>query len=77
MHDDIQIKKRSVCISGHATSVTIEDKFWLELKNISKEKKVSINAIISEIDELNNGNLSSAIRLYILDYLKQKINNQH
>ncbi len=76
MSEYTQIKKRSICISGHATSITIEDEFWIELKKISKEERVSINILISEIDKNNSGNLSSAIRLYILDNLKQKLTQQ-
>lgn len=63
------LKKRSVNIAGHATSVTLEPEFWDILVNITEKRAVSINALISEIDETRNGNLSSAIRVYILKYL--------
>lgn len=65
-------RKRSVKISGHATSVTLEDEFWAELIRLSKERAISINALISEIDETRKTlNLSSALRVYILNDLKR------
>jgi len=73
MPDNIQIKKRSIFISGHATSVTIEDEFWNELKNIAIKEGVSTNSLIAEIDKQTNGNLSSAIRLFVLKNLKQSL----
>ncbi len=67
------IKKRSVIISGHSTSVTLEAPFWDALRSISREKDVSINHLISDIDNKNNGNLSSAIRIYVLQDLQSKL----
>ncbi len=69
------MKKRSITISGHSTSVTLEDEFWAALKNIAKMQKRSLNAIISEIDKArsdNAPNLSSAIRVFILGELQRK-----
>jgi len=63
---DSNIKKRSIIIDGHATSVSIENEFWLELKKIAKRKHVSLNSLIKEIDHDRKGGLSSAIRLYVL-----------
>jgi len=71
--DDIQIKKRSVCIAGHSTSLTIEDEFWDLFKDIAQRRKTSINALISEIDEHNTRNLSSAVRVYVLKDLEQRL----
>lgn len=73
MPDDIQIKKRSVCIAGHSTSLTIEDEFWDLFKDIVQRRKTSINALISEIDERNTRNLSSAVRIYVLKDLEQRL----
>lgn len=73
MPDDIQIKKRSVCIAGHSTSLTIEDEFWDLFKDIVQRRKTSINALISEIDEHNTRNLSSAVRIYVLKDLEQRL----
>lgn len=64
------VVKRSVRLSGHATSVSIEKPFWDILKNIAKKNGQSINQIIGEIDDARSVNLSSAIRLYILHQLK-------
>ena len=65
--------KHTVKVNGHDTSVFIEEEFWLELKHISKLKKKSISVLISDVDKnKKTQNLSSAIRLYILNHLKNK-----
>ncbi|MBL42284.1 MAG: aryl-sulfate sulfotransferase [Rhodospirillaceae bacterium] len=66
------IKKKSVNISGHRTSISIEEQFWQVLKEISEYKKKSINSLIFEIDKKRNinTNLSSAIRLFVLNYIR-------
>ncbi len=63
---DNTIIKRSVSVSGHATSISIESAFWNILKDIAKEEEKSINHIISQIDDSRSGNLSSALRVYVL-----------
>lgn len=67
------MKKRSVRISDHPTSITLEDPFWDSLILIAKERGQSLNTIITEIDE-NRGsdNLSSSIRIFILNHYKTK-----
>lgn len=66
------MKKRSVKIAGHATSITLEDEFWHELRAIADTEKKSLNTLISEIDNnRQTENLSSAIRIYILKNLTQ------
>lgn len=60
------MKKRSVKIAGHATSVTLEDEFWEALGEIAAKRGVSLNHIIAEIDAGRSGNLSSAIRVFVL-----------
>lgn len=65
------MNKHTVKVNGHDTSVFIEEEFWLELKHISKLKKKSISVLISDVDKnKKTQNLSSAIRLYILNHLK-------
>jgi|TARA_B110000881_G_C18543715_1_gene499965 predicted DNA-binding ribbon-helix-helix protein len=60
-----------VKVNGHDTSVFIEQEFWIELKNISKLQKKSISRIVSNVDKnKKTQNLSSAIRLYLLNHLK-------
>ena len=67
------MNKHTVKVNGHDTSVFVEEEFWLELKHISKLKKKSISVLISNVDKnKKTQNLSSAIRLYILNHLKNK-----
>ena len=63
------IGKRSLVIDGHRTSVSLEDAFWRRLRAIAKERGVSLNRLVAEIDHDRDGNLSSAIRLFVLDTL--------
>ena len=66
-------RKRSVLIAGHyiTTSVSLEDDFWAALKEIAEARGVSLNRLIAEIDRERGGNLSSAIRLFVLHNLKE------
>jgi predicted DNA-binding ribbon-helix-helix protein len=64
--------KRSVVIAGHATSVTLETEFWDELKAVAEARGVSVNQLVAEIDSGRSGNLSSAIRVFVLIELKRK-----
>lgn len=63
-------RKHSVTIAGHPTSVTLEPAFWQALRKIASEKGLSINALVSHIDEQRSGNLASALRVYILTYYR-------
>lgn len=66
------MKKRSVNILGHQTSITLEDEFWDELKGIARSKNISMNMLIAQIDaQKRSKNLSSALRLFVLGELKQ------
>ncbi|MBR6730396.1 MAG: ribbon-helix-helix domain-containing protein [Alphaproteobacteria bacterium] len=67
------MKKRSLLIMGHATSISLEDEFWESLKEISVEKSQSIQELIEQIDLTRTSNLSSAVRLFVLNHLKQKL----
>ncbi|MDD4556715.1 MAG: ribbon-helix-helix domain-containing protein [Alphaproteobacteria bacterium] len=66
--------KKSVVIAGrHETSISLEDAFYAELVAIANKKNLSINQLVTKIDEEREvENLSSAIRLYILNYLKEE-----
>ncbi len=66
MISNIKLKKYSVTLWGHRTSVTLENIFWQELKKIALQKKVSIAKLIQEIDDERGNNLSSAIRVFVL-----------
>jgi predicted DNA-binding ribbon-helix-helix protein len=61
-----EIVKRSVRIAGHATSVSLEPAFWEALCEIAERRHLSLNALLSRIDAEREGNLSSAIRLFVL-----------
>lgn len=68
--------KKSVIIAGrHYTSISLEKEFYGELLAICKERQISLNRLITEIDSGrgDNNNLSAAVRIYILQYLKNKI----
>ncbi|MSP89475.1 MAG: aryl-sulfate sulfotransferase [Alphaproteobacteria bacterium] len=60
------IKKRSVIIAGHKTSVSLEAAFWDALKSIARSRGCTINDLVAEIDGGRTGNLSSAIRVFVL-----------
>jgi predicted DNA-binding ribbon-helix-helix protein len=61
------LRKRSVTIAGHATSLTLEEPFWRDLRALAKRRGVSINALVAEVDAKRAGNLSSALRLLVLE----------
>ena len=63
------VVKHSVNIAGHATSVSIEKPFWDLFKSLAMAQEKSINELIAEIDEARSINLSSAVRLYVLNSL--------
>lgn len=63
------MKKRSIIISGHPTSVSVEDEFWDIFCQIVKSKKISIAKQIEEIDKTRTGGLSSAIRIFVLEHM--------
>ena len=67
------MKKRSVSIRGHRTSLSLEDGFWEELARIARLRGTSVAGLIAEIDNSRSGGLSSAIRLFVLDTLKQEV----
>ena len=65
------VVKRSIVIAGHKTSVSLEDQFWDALKEIAAEKRSTLSDIVASIDSgRNQGNLSSAIRLYVLAHYR-------
>ena len=61
------VVKRSIVIDGHKTSVSLEDAFWSGLKEIARAKQATVSNMVAEIDKTRQqGNLSSAIRLFVL-----------
>ena len=61
---------------GHSTSVSLEDEFWEVLKQIAEESKLSVQELITHIDSTRTTNLSSAIRVFILDYICKKLQKE-
>jgi predicted DNA-binding ribbon-helix-helix protein len=65
------ITKRSVMIDGHKTSVSLEDSFWSGLKKIAQFERTTLGELLAKIDgKRERGNLSSAIRLFVLDQVR-------
>jgi len=64
--------KRSIAISGHRTSVSLEQAFWEELKRLAEAERCTVNELVTRIDRERQGNLSSAIRVHILTRLKER-----
>ena len=65
------IIKRSIVIDGHKTSVSLEDAFWSGLKEIARGQQATLSNVVAEIDKARQrGNLSSAIRLFVLDRVR-------
>jgi predicted DNA-binding ribbon-helix-helix protein len=68
-----QVVKRSIVIAGHKTSVSLEDAFWKGLKEIAATRNIPLSDLVSTIDnERQHGNLSSAIRLFVLDHYRSQ-----
>ncbi len=63
---DPLIRKRSVTLAGHRTSLSLETEFWQALKAVAHAEGLSLNALIERIDQDRAGNLSSAVRVYLL-----------
>ena len=69
------VVKRSIVVAGHKTSVSLEEAFWSGMKEISSERDLTLSELVGEIDgHRQQGNLSSAIRLFVLDYFRQRAN---
>jgi predicted DNA-binding ribbon-helix-helix protein len=66
------IRKHSVIIAGHATSISLEAEFWEALKVIAERRKTSLNALVATIDSERRGNLSSALRVFVLRDLQER-----
>jgi predicted DNA-binding ribbon-helix-helix protein len=68
------VVKRSIVIAGHKTSVSLEDAFWRGLKEIAGTRDLTLSDMVASIDtDRQHGNLSSAIRLFVLDYYRSQI----
>src|SRR5882762_4247873 len=67
------VVKRSIVIGGHKTSVSLEEPFWLGLKEIAQGQRMTLSTMVGDIDtKRQQGNLSSAIRLFVLDSVRTR-----
>ncbi|WFU37282.1 ribbon-helix-helix domain-containing protein [Bradyrhizobium sp. CB82] len=67
------VVKRSIVVAGHKTSVSLEAAFWNGMKEISGLRSMTLSELVCEIDSNRpHGNLSSAIRLFVLDHFKSR-----
>ena len=65
------VVKRSIVIAGHKTSVSLEDAFWSGLKDIAAARNMTLSELVASIDaDRRQGNLSSAIRLFVLEFYR-------
>jgi predicted DNA-binding ribbon-helix-helix protein len=65
------ITKRSIVLAGHKTSVSLEEAFWTGLKEIGRSQQLTLSELVGNINTRRlNGNLSSAIRLFVLDHYR-------
>jgi predicted DNA-binding ribbon-helix-helix protein len=70
------IFKRSIMVAGHKTSVSLEDAFWNGLKEIARERHMRLSELVAEIDAQRQlGNLSSALRLFVLDFYRAQLSD--
>lgn len=65
--------KHSVIIAGHRTSVSLEPEFWREFVSICRDEGMALSKKVEEIDSQREENLSSAIRLFVLDRLLERL----
>jgi len=69
----LPIAKRSIVVAGRKTSVSLEEAFWNGMKEISSLRNITPSELVDEIDsKRQKGNLSSAIRLFVLDHFKRR-----
>ena len=67
------VVKRSIVVAGHKTSDSLEEAFWNGMKEISGLRNMTLSELVGEIDSnRQQGNLSSAIRLFVLDYFRTR-----
>ncbi|WP_422365425.1 ribbon-helix-helix domain-containing protein [Pelagibius sp.] len=67
-----KLRKHSVKLSGHSTSLSLEGVYWDALKEVAGEMDLSMNGLIERIDKERSGNLSSAVRVFLFQYYRQQ-----
>jgi predicted DNA-binding ribbon-helix-helix protein len=66
------IPRRSIRLNGHKTGLTLEDEFWNALKEIAGQRTIYLSHLVAAINEQSgHANLSSALRLFVLDYYQR------
>jgi len=69
--DPTRMRKHSLVIAGHRTSISLEDAFWLALRDIAQARGIPLARLAAEIDaKRGEANLSSAIRVFVLNTLR-------
>lgn len=67
------VVKRSIVVAGHKTSVSLEDAFWKGLKDVAIARNITLSDLVASIDTgRHQGNLSSAIRLFVLEHYRSQ-----
>jgi predicted DNA-binding ribbon-helix-helix protein len=71
------IKKHSIALAGHKTSISLEDEFWKSLQEIAHERGTTLPRLIEEIDmERKSDNLASALRIFVLRYYRAALDQK-
>ena len=66
-----EVRKRSLTVAGHRTSISLEDAFWTGLRDIAAARGVAVAGLVAEIDRgRGRANLSSAIRVFVLNHFR-------
>ena len=74
--DPKDIKKHSVNLGGHKTSISLENIFWDQIKNLAADRGVTVDQLLTEIDLDRTGNLSSAARVFVLENVRNETENK-
>ena len=66
------VARRSIAVAGHRTSISLEEAFWQGLRAIAAARHIKLSDLVASIDSgRKHPNLSSAIRLFVLDYFQK------
>ena len=64
-------KKRSVVVDGRKTSVSLEPVFWEQLRALAAQRRITVNELVTQIDQQRTGSLTSAIRVFVLESVRR------
>jgi predicted DNA-binding ribbon-helix-helix protein len=72
-----QVVKRSIVVAKHKTSVSLEEPFWKGLKDIASKRRQTLSELVGSIDtDRKFGNLSSAVRLFVLNHYQERLTSE-